>query len=183
MLLQFLMPALPEEYAVTVATLDAQPNLTVHDKLVALKNREDVLRTIKEAEDKALAARQSAVPKQAEVKCQFCNKGRPHTTDECEFKKAFNEVIDGLVRRKVQRTWTRKQRTSKNVLNKTRSSNDTPRTNQKDKKKRFVRKEQGHTATVESTDDTTDYATTSSESTEDELVEYANLTRDEIHRC
>jgi hypothetical protein len=64
MLLQFLMPALPEEYAITVATLDAQPYLSVQDKLVALRNREDVLRTIKNAEDKALAAKQSAVPKQ-----------------------------------------------------------------------------------------------------------------------
>jgi hypothetical protein len=57
------MPALPEEYATTVATLDAQPNLSVQDKLVALQNREDVLRTIKNAEDKALVAKQSAVPK------------------------------------------------------------------------------------------------------------------------
>jgi hypothetical protein len=57
------MPALPEEYAITVATLDAQPNLSVQDKLVALQNREDVLRTIKNAEDKALVAKQSAVPK------------------------------------------------------------------------------------------------------------------------
>jgi hypothetical protein len=57
------MPALLEEYAITVATLDAQPNLSVQDKLVALQNREDVLRTIKNAEDKALVAKQSAVPK------------------------------------------------------------------------------------------------------------------------
>jgi hypothetical protein len=57
MLLQFLLPALPDQYAITVATLDAQPNLTVQDKLVALRNREDVLRVAKAAEDKALAAK------------------------------------------------------------------------------------------------------------------------------
>ena len=57
MLLQFLMPALPHEYAVTVSTLDAQPHLTVHDKLVALRNRQDVLYTIKTVEDKALTAK------------------------------------------------------------------------------------------------------------------------------
>jgi hypothetical protein len=68
------MPALLEDYAVTVATLDTQLNLTILDKLVILRNREDVLRTIKNAEDKALAAKQSAVPKQAEIKCLFCNK-------------------------------------------------------------------------------------------------------------
>jgi gag-polypeptide of LTR copia-type len=32
-LLQFLLLALPEEYAITIVTLDAQPNLTVQDKL------------------------------------------------------------------------------------------------------------------------------------------------------
>jgi hypothetical protein len=79
-------------------------NHTVQDKLVALRNCEDVLRTIKNVEDKALAAKQSAVPKQAEIKCQFCNKGQSHTTEECEFRKAFNEVIDGIVRKKVERT-------------------------------------------------------------------------------
>jgi len=97
MLLQFLMPALPEDYAVTVATLDAQPNLTVLDKLVALRNREDVLRTIKNVEDKALAAKQSAVPKQADIKCLFCNKSQLHSIDKCEFQKRFNEVIKGIV--------------------------------------------------------------------------------------
>jgi hypothetical protein len=54
MLLQFLLPALPEGYAVTVTTLDVQPNLSVYDKLTALRNREDALRSIKDAEDKAL---------------------------------------------------------------------------------------------------------------------------------
>jgi hypothetical protein len=177
MLLQFLMSALPEEYAITVATLDAQPNLSVQDKLVALRNREDVLRTIKNAEDKALAAKQSAVPKQAEIKCQFCNRGRPHTTEECEFRKAFNEVIDGIVRKKVERTWARKRHTSKNE---TKSTKGSLRTNQKDKKKKSNKHEQGHAAAVEPTSDSTEYTTTSSDSTEDELVEYANLTREEM---
>ena len=61
-MLQFLLPALPkEDYAVTVLTLDAQPTLSVQDKLTVLKNREDVLRTEKATEE-ALAAKQSAVP-------------------------------------------------------------------------------------------------------------------------
>jgi Reverse transcriptase (RNA-dependent DNA polymerase) len=186
MLLQFLMPALPEDYAVTVATLDAQPNLTVLDKLVALRNREDVLRTIKNVEDKALAAKQSAVPKQADIKCLFCNKSRSHSTDECEFQKRFNEVIEGIVRKEAKRTWAKKKHNS-NSKNETKSksySKGSSRTNYKDKdkkKNKSVKFEKGHAATNESTDDSTeDYTTTSSESTEDELVEYANLTRDEL---
>ena len=51
------MPALLEDYVVTVTTLDVQPNLSVHDKLVVLRNREDVLCMIKNVEDKALAAK------------------------------------------------------------------------------------------------------------------------------
>jgi hypothetical protein len=183
MLLQSFTPALPEDYAVTVATLDAQPHLIVQDKLVALRNREDVLRTIKNAEDKALAAKQSAVPKQAEIKCQFCNKSRSHTTDECEFRKAFNEVIEGIVRKEAKRTWAKKKynSNSKNeTKTKSKSSKGSPRTNQKDKNNKSVKHEQGHAAATESTNDSTDYTITSSESTEDELVEYANLTRDEL---
>ena len=57
MLLQFLLPALPDEYAIIIATLDAQPNLSVQEKLVALRNREDVLRVVKTTEDKVLAAK------------------------------------------------------------------------------------------------------------------------------
>jgi hypothetical protein len=177
MLLQFLMPALPEDYAVTVATLDAQPNLTVQDKLVALRNREDVLRTIKNAEDKALAAKQSAVPKQVEIKCQFCNKSRSHSTDECEFQKKFNEVIEGIVRKEAKRTWAKKKHSSSSkneTKSKSNSSKGSFRTNLKDKdkkKNKSVKVEQGHTATNQSTDDSTDYTTTGSESTEDELVD------------
>ena len=55
MLLQFLILALLEDYTVTVATLNAQLNLTVLDKLVTLRNREDVLYIIKNIEDKVLA--------------------------------------------------------------------------------------------------------------------------------
>jgi hypothetical protein len=89
MLLQFLLPALPDEYAVTVATLDAQPNLSVQDKLVALRNREDVVRVAKAIEDKALAAKDSAVPKQGKdddtrAKCDFCKRGL-YTKDKCLF--------------------------------------------------------------------------------------------------
>ena len=79
------MLALLEDYAVTVATLDVQLHLTVLDKLVTLCNRKDVLYTIKNAEDKALAIKQSVVLKQAETKCLFCNKSRSHSTDKCEF--------------------------------------------------------------------------------------------------
>jgi hypothetical protein len=85
-------------------------------------------------------------------------------------------VIDGLVRKKVQRTWARKQHSSKNE---TKSTKGSLRTNQ-NKKKRFVKREQGYTVAIESIDGSTDYTTTNSESTEDELVEYANLTRDKI---
>jgi hypothetical protein len=61
MLLQFLILVLPDKYAITVATLDAQQNLSVQDKLVALHNREDVLQVAKAIEDKALAAKQSLI--------------------------------------------------------------------------------------------------------------------------
>ena len=101
MLLQFLLPALPDQYAITVATLDAQPNLTVQDKLVALRNREDVLRVTKAAEDKALTAKQSVVPKPSSdnTKCRFCQREKTHFTDEYEFHKAFNEVIEAFTRK------------------------------------------------------------------------------------
>jgi hypothetical protein len=181
------MPALPEDYAVTVATLDAQLNLTVLDKLVILRNREDVLYTIKNAEDKALATKQSAVPKQAEVKYLFCNKSRSHSIDKCEFQKRFNKVIKGIVRKEAKRTWAKKKYSSTSK-NKTKSKSNllkgSFRTNLKDKdkkKNKSVKFEHGHAATNESTDDSTeDYTTTSSESTEDELVEYTNLTRDKL---
>jgi hypothetical protein len=51
------MPALPEDYIVTIATLDTQLNLTVLDKLVILRNHEDILRIIKNVEDKVLATK------------------------------------------------------------------------------------------------------------------------------
>jgi hypothetical protein len=58
---------------------------------------------------------------------------------------------------------------------------DTPsNTNPKDKKKRFIWNKHGHTVTVKSVDDVIDYITTNSNSIEDKLVEYINLTRDEI---
>jgi hypothetical protein len=71
-------------------------------------------------------------------------------------------------------------RQGESILNETKSAKGSLRTNPKDKKKRSVKHEQGYTAAIESTDDSTDCTTTSSESTEGELVEYANLTRDEI---
>jgi hypothetical protein len=59
---------------------------------------------------------------------------------------------------------------------------DTPsNANPKDKKKRFVRNEHGYIATVKSVDDVINYITTDSNSIEDELVEYVNLTRNEIY--
>jgi len=96
MLLQFLLPTLPDRYAITVATLDAQPNLSVQDKLVALRNREDVLRVAKATKDKALVAKQSTVPKSPidSTKYKFCRRENTYDTNKCEFYKAFNKVIE-----------------------------------------------------------------------------------------
>jgi hypothetical protein len=142
---------------------------------------------IKNTEDKALAAKQSAVLKQAEVKCLFCNKSRSHSTDKCEFQKRFNKVIEGIVRKEAKRMWAKKKYNS-NSKNETKSksylkgSSHTNYKNKDKKKNKSVKFEQGHTTTNKSIDNSTeDYTTTSSESTEDELVEYTNLTRDELH--
>ena len=51
------MPVLPEDYVVTITTLDVQLNLTILDKLVILRNREDILYIIKNIEDKVLATK------------------------------------------------------------------------------------------------------------------------------
>ena len=68
------------------------------------------------------------------------------------------------------------------MLNKTRSSNDTPRTNPKDKKKRFVKHKKGHLVAInKSTDKSIDYTTTNSKSISNKLVEYINLTRNKIY--
>jgi bacterioferritin (cytochrome b1) len=45
-----------EDYAITVLILDAQPTLSIQDKLMILKNREDILRTEKATEE-ALAVK------------------------------------------------------------------------------------------------------------------------------
>ena len=107
MLLQFLLPALPDDdYAITVATLDAQPNLSVHDKLATLRNREDMLRIARATEDKALAAKQSALLQKSRdgTKCKFCNRG-PHDTDDCEFRRMFNEVMEAFTRKQIRRAY------------------------------------------------------------------------------
>ena len=116
-LLQFLLPVLLVGYSITVATLDAQPDLTVHDKLTALQNREDVLRTAKATED-ALTAKQSAVPKSDSViKCEFCGK-KPHDTYKCTFQGAFSQIMDALTRKEVKRAVNSNRRYRQNRQNK-----------------------------------------------------------------
>jgi hypothetical protein len=164
MLLQFLLPALPDEYAITVATLDAQPNLSVQDKLVALRNREDVVRVAKAIEDKALAAKDSAVPKQgntdAGAKCDFCQRGI-HNNDKCPFQKAFNEVIEAVMRKQTRRPIDSRRNYPKKP-NYGRTDRPTGRTDRKDKKQSGKSKrEHGYTAQGDSSDDVTDdYSTT-----------------------
>jgi hypothetical protein len=137
-LLQFLLPALPDDYSTTVATLNAQPNLTVQDKLVALRNYEDVLRTTKVEQAKALKAKESTVPYTESIgstKCKFCNIGRIHSTDECEFRKAFNEVMNGFVRKQIRRARSTGQRQKSNEKGKHKSfSSKNDSTDSKDKK-------------------------------------------------
>ena len=202
MLLQFLLPALPDQYAITVATLDAQPNLTVQDKLVALRNREDVLRVTKAAEDKALAAKQSAVPKPSSdnTKCRFCQREKTHFTDECEFRKAFNEVMEAFTRKQIRRA----HKSDKRVYSQKRDqypkgstqsthkggSSDRPdrsyrhkRTDRENKKPQSEKREQGHAAKEDdSTDELSDNYSTTDSTDSDELVEHAHLTRDEIRK-
>jgi hypothetical protein len=83
-----------------------QPNLSVQDKLVALRNREDVLRVVRAAEDKALAAKQSIVLKQSRdsTKCKFCQRG-PYNTDDYEFRKTFNKVIEAFAHKQIRRLY------------------------------------------------------------------------------
>jgi hypothetical protein len=59
---------------------------------------------------------------------------------------------------------------------------DTPSNiNPKDKKKRFIWNEYSYIVTVKLADNVIDYITTNSNSIEDKLVEYVNLTRNEIY--
>lgn len=193
MLLQFLLPALPDEYAITIATLDAQPNLSVQDKLIALRNREDVIRVAKAIEDKALAAKQSAVPKPdnegSTIRCGFCRR-RPHDTDKCQFQKAFNEVIEAFARKQIRRPYRGKRDYPKKVSNK---ANSTDRPDRHDRTKhsmdrrtektRSEKREHGHAANEDhSTDESLDDYSTTDSSGNDELVEHAHLTRDEIRK-
>jgi hypothetical protein len=203
MLLQFLLPALPDQYAITVATLDAQPNLTVQDKLVALRNREDVIRVAKAAGDKALVAKQSAVPKLSldSTKCRFCQREKTHDTDECEFRKAFNEVMEAFTRKQIRRAHKSdkriySQRRDQYPKGSTQSSHKRAdrsnrpdrsyrynRTDRKTKKPRSEKRERGHAANEgDSTDESSDDYSTTDSSDDNELVEHAHLTRDEIRK-
>ena len=47
--------------------------------------------------DKVLKAKESTILKEDSTKCKFCHKLRVYSTDECEFRKVFNEVLDGLI--------------------------------------------------------------------------------------
>jgi hypothetical protein len=201
MLLQFLLPSLPNDFAITVATLDAQPILTVQEKLVALRNREDVLRISKAAEDKALAAKESAVPTTGNsTKCKFCHQKRVHDTDNCEFRKAFNDVMDTFARKQTRRAYRGdklyyKEKGNKNRFSKKPTLSDkspdrvnrrrSPTTDSRSakKKKRTVKQERGHVAEEDSfTDDSSNNYTTTTNSTGSELVEYAHLTQEEIRK-
>ena len=196
MLLQFLLPALPDEYAVTIATLDAQPNLSVQDKLVALRNREDVIRVAKAIEDKALAAKQSAVPRSdiegSAIKCGFCRRG-PHDTDKCQFQKAFDEIMEAFARKHIRRQYKGK-RDHRDHLRKgshkvdyqdrpDRHNRPKRSTDRKGKKPRPDKHEHGHAADEGSSTDrlTDDYTTTDSSDSEGS-VEHAHITRDEIRK-
>ena len=196
MLLQFLLPALPDEYAVTVATLDAQPNLSVQDKLVALRNREDVVRVAKAIEDKALASKDSAVPKQDKdddtgAKCDFC-KRRPHTKDKCPFQKAFDEIIRAVTRRQTRypsnnrRSDSRKSnygRYDRTDRPNGRTSNSTDRKDRKRPAKGKGKQEHSYIAQDDSTDELTDnYSTTDLSDDDNQVVEYAYITRDKIRK-
>jgi hypothetical protein len=121
-MLQFLLPALPKEYAVTIATLDAQPTLSVQDKLTVLKNREDVLRTEKATEE-ALAAKQSAVPQIDSMKCKFCGR-KPHTTDKCAFQESFTEIMEAIARKEVRRAYKGDKRYKKPLFTKKNDSTE-----------------------------------------------------------
>ena len=97
--LQFLLFALLDEYAVIVATLNAQLNLTVKDRLAILQNCKDILQSIKAAKAVALATKaKSAVLKQEE--CQFCQKG-PYNTKKCKFKKVFNKILRSFTQNQI----------------------------------------------------------------------------------
>jgi hypothetical protein len=181
-MLQFLLPALPKEYAITIATLDAQPTLSVQDKLTVLKNREDVLRTEKATEE-ALAAKQSAIPQIHSIKCKFCGR-KPHTTDKCAFQESFTEIMEAIARKEVRQVYKGDKRYKKPSFTK---KNDSIESEGKKKSspKRPKSRDQANMANVDSSNDyTDDYTTTDSDSdtTECELVEHAHLTRDEIRK-
>ena len=74
---------LKEDYAITILTLNAQPTLSIQDKLIILKNRKDVLRTEKAIEE-VLIAKQSTIPQIDSTKCKFCGR-KPYTTDKYAF--------------------------------------------------------------------------------------------------
>jgi hypothetical protein len=184
-MLQFLLPTLPkEDYTVTILTLDAQPTLSVQDKLTILKNREDVLRT-KKAIEEALAAKQSAIPQIHSIKCKFCGR-KPHTTDKCAFQESFTEIMEAIARKEVRRAYKGDKRYKNKKSFATKKNNSTE---SKGKKKSSVKqsksRDQANMANVDSSNDyTDDYTTTDSDSdiTECESVEHVHLTRDEIRK-
>ena len=141
----------------------------------------------KAIEDKALAAKQSAVPKpdnDSTIKCEFCRRG-PHDTDKCPFRKAFNEVIEALARKNIRRQYRGKRDYPKKAMHKAdypdryNRYNRAKRPDRKDKKPWSERREHGHAADEESSTD--NYSTTDS-SDSDDSVEHAHLTRDEIRK-
>ena len=53
--------------------------------------------------NKALKVKESTILKEESTKCKFYYKSRVYSTDEYKFRKAFNEVLDGLVRKQIRR--------------------------------------------------------------------------------
>lgn len=195
-LLQFLLPSLPDEYTITITTLDVQLNLSVQDKLVALQNREDILRVTKVIEDKALAAKQSTALKKSRdsTKCKFCQCG-PHDTDDYEFRKTFNEIIEAFACKQIRQSHksdrrVHSQKRDQYPKGSTQSSHKRPdrpyrhnHTNHKTKKPQSERREHGHVANEgHSTDESPDDYSTTDSSDNNKLVEHVHLTRDEIRK-
>ena len=149
------------------------------------------MRVAKATEDKALVAKQSAVPKsQDSTKCKFCRRENTHETDECEFRKAFNDVMEAFTRKQIRRAHQsdkrvhsqRRPKPSHKKADRSDRSDRFDRTKRKDKQSRSEKREHGHVANQgHSTDEfSDDYSTT--DPSDDELVEHAHLTRDEIRK-
>jgi len=188
-LLDILLSSLPDEFAVTRATLDAQPNLSVYDKLQLLQDQEDVIKATASLASANIAEKRSDKRKTSSrryrsdsdsdsyIECFIC--GENHRAHNCDLRTEVRAFADSIREKRRQykksghKPGRRPQRTdsTKPISQKSRHSD-------RDKKPR--KKHSSHVADGESDSEADVDSDTDSSDSEDETEETAAISRAEI---